>query len=26
VIGALFGGKAKMPFANKDGKNDLRVI
>lgn len=26
VIGALFGGKAKIPFANKDGKNDLRVI
>jgi uncharacterized protein involved in type VI secretion and phage assembly len=26
VIGALFGGKSKMPFANKDGKNDLRVI
>ncbi len=26
VIGALFGGKTKIPFANKDGKNDLRVI
>jgi uncharacterized protein involved in type VI secretion and phage assembly len=26
VIGALFGGKAKIPFANSDGKNDLRVI
>lgn len=26
VIGALFNGKAKIPFANKDGKNDLRVI
>lgn len=26
IIGALFGGKAKIPFANKDGKNDLRVI
>jgi len=26
VIGALFGGKAKIPFSNSDGKNDLRVI
>ena len=26
IIGALFGGKAKIPYANKDGKNDLRVI
>lgn len=26
VIGALFGGKAKIPFANSDGKNDLRII
>jgi len=26
VIGALFGGKAKIPFNNSDGKNDLRVI
>jgi uncharacterized protein involved in type VI secretion and phage assembly len=26
VIGALFGGKAKMPYRNADGKNDLRVI
>jgi uncharacterized protein involved in type VI secretion and phage assembly len=26
IIGALFGGKAKSPFANSDGKNDLRVI
>jgi len=26
VIGALFGGKAKIPFKNGDGKNDLRII
>jgi uncharacterized protein involved in type VI secretion and phage assembly len=26
VIGALFGGKAKMPYSNSDGRNDLRVI
>jgi uncharacterized protein involved in type VI secretion and phage assembly len=26
IIGALFGGKAKIPFANKDGKNDMRVF
>lgn len=26
IIGALFGGKAKSPFPNSDGKNDLRVI
>lgn len=26
VVGALFGGKAKIPFRNGDGKNDLRII
>ncbi len=26
IIGALYGGKAKIPFANKDGKNDLRIL
>lgn len=26
VIGALYGGKAKIPFANGDGKNDVRML
>lgn len=26
VVGALFGGKTKIPFKNGDGKNDLRII